>query len=76
MVRAVVLIAVCIALHAVCVAAGRNFYEILDVKRDAKPEAIKRAYRRLSLKWHPGMARDSAAAARMCACTYRQALRG
>ena len=34
--------------------AGRNFYEVLGVPRDASTAAIKSAYRKLSLKYHPG----------------------
>ena len=30
-----------------------NHYEILGVSREANPDEIKRAYRGLSLKWHP-----------------------
>lgn len=31
-------------------------YEVLGVKRDAAEEELKRAYRRLALRWHPGTA--------------------
>lgn len=30
-----------------------DYYKILEVNRDADEEAIKKAYRKLALKWHP-----------------------
>ncbi|MFH4976183.1 hypothetical protein AB6A40_002892 [Gnathostoma spinigerum] len=31
----------------------RCYYDVLEIERDADSETIKKAYRRLSLKWHP-----------------------
>ena len=32
---------------------GKDYYKLLDVSRDADAEAIKKAYRKQALRWHP-----------------------
>ena len=36
----------------------QDYYETLGVPRDADPDAIKKAYRTLALKWHPDRHKD------------------
>ncbi|CAM9834195.1 unnamed protein product, partial [Heterosigma akashiwo] len=43
-------------------AALKNHYEVLGVKKDASESEIKRAYRRLALKNHPDVSNDPDAA--------------
>jgi len=33
--------------------SGRDFYAILGVPRDADDDAIKKAYKKMAIKWHP-----------------------
>lgn len=39
--------------YAITVLAGKSYYDILQVPRGASDEQIKRAYRKLALKYHP-----------------------
>ena len=32
---------------------NRNYYEILEIAKNASETDIKKAYKRLALKWHP-----------------------
>ncbi len=41
--------------------AARDFYEVLGVARDAKPDEIQRAYRKLARTYHPDVNKDPAA---------------
>jgi DnaJ family protein B protein 11 len=39
--------------YAICVLAGKSYYDVLQVPKGASDEQIKRAYRKLALKYHP-----------------------
>jgi curved DNA-binding protein len=42
----------------------KDYYEILEVKRDASQDEVKQAYRRLARKYHPDVNKDSDAEAK------------
>ncbi|KAA8543042.1 hypothetical protein F0562_021463 [Nyssa sinensis] len=47
------LFVLCILAYALIAIAGKSYYDILQVPRGAPDEQIKRAYRKLALKYHP-----------------------
>jgi preprotein translocase subunit Sec63 len=50
----VALLCIVLALFVDCASADRDYYSILGVSRQATAKEIKKAYRELSLKFHPG----------------------
>src|SRR5690606_1881151 len=53
------------------VAKKRDYYKILDLKRDANENDIRKAYKKLALKWHPDRNNESEEQKKMAEKTFR-----
>lgn len=37
---------------------GKNYYDVLGIKRDASTKEVKKAYHKMALLWHPDRSGD------------------
>lgn len=56
-------------------AKRKDYYKILGVNKDASDDDIRKAYRKLALKWHPGAPPALAARRHSCAAPHVAARR-
>ncbi len=49
---ALAMILIC-GIFVISVSGGRDFYQILGIKKNASPSELKKAYRKMSLQYHP-----------------------
>ena len=52
----IILFFICISINSIASKKSddeNDFYKILGIKKDATDAEIKKAYRKLALKWHP-----------------------
>ena len=53
-----ILVSAVYSLGLIALAVAKDYYEILGVKKDASAKDIKRAFRKLALKYHPDKNKD------------------
>ncbi|XP_074563475.1 dnaJ protein ERDJ3B-like [Curcuma longa] len=51
--RGLLFLVALLLVYSLCALGGKSYYDVLQVAKGASEEQIKRAYRKLALKYHP-----------------------